>query len=157
MALCSHNSFRMIEIANAVRLTEAFGHWPDFHDAEVLALRLGVAAQEQGHQATLEADFDVAERSDELDQQGYFKVRVQCRVTLRFENVAALRLTDFSYQNVLEELHLATAAPEDRDENLGPLGGRRYRVTFQGIVGCDLTFLCDLVQVLAVTPVVAAA
>ena len=147
----------MIEIANSGRLTQVFGHWPDFHDAEVLALRLSVAAREQGNQATIEADFDVAEPSDEVDQQGSFKVRVQCRVTLRFENVAALRLTDFSYQNVLEELSLAAAAPEDRDENLGPLGRRRYRVTFLGIVGCDLTFLCDSVHVLAVTPVVAAA
>ena len=143
----------MVEIKNAALLTGLFGHWPDFHDAELIALRLDAA----GHAGpSLEADFEVAEMSEEVDDRGYYRDRQRARATLRFGSVRRLRLNDFLYQNVLGALALAPAGPEDFDEVFGPdwdQGRRRYRVSWGSSIGCAADFLCDSIAVVVATPV----
>jgi len=145
----------MIEIQQAALLTNLFGHWPDFHDAELRILRLDAS----GHEGpALEAEFDVAEMSQEVDERGYYRDRQRARTTLRFERVARLRLRDFLYQNVVAELALREAGPDEHDEFFGddPLGRRRYRVQWTSSIGCEADFLCDEIRVLTAAPAVRA-
>jgi hypothetical protein len=138
----------MIQIENAQTLSDLFGHWPDFHDAEVITLRLD-ATEHSGPQ--LEVEFEVAEMSSEVDERGYFKDRQRVRTTLRFDRVARLRLSDFLEQNVLGSLELSEAAADEYDEmyGTGPRGRRKYRVKWDSSVGCEADFLCDTIEVLA--------
>ena len=142
----------MVEIKNATALSDLFGHWPDFHDAELTALRLDAT----GHQGpSLEAHFEVAEWTSELDERGYFRERQRVRVTLRFDDVRRLRLSGFLYQNVLFRLDAALAAPGDHDEVFGDdaQGRRRFRVRWDSSIGCEADFLCDAIRVVAAEPV----
>ena len=68
-------------------LIDLFGHWPDFHDAEIRQIRLDT---EGYRDPCLEIDFEVAEMSPELDQRGFYRDRQRARTTVRFENVANL-------------------------------------------------------------------
>lgn len=141
----------MIEIGNASALFDLFGHWPDFHDAELITLRLD-AAEHSGPR--LEAEFEVAEMSSEVNDRGYFKDRQRARTTLRFNRVARLKVTDFLQENVLSSLELSEAGPDDYDKifGKGPEGRRRYRVKWDSSVGCEADFLCDTIEVLAASP-----
>ena len=134
-----------MEIEHAERLAAWFGHWPDFHDAELRAIRLD--AQASGG-PVLEADIDVAEPSSEIDERGYYRVRQSCRTTLRFHNVTQVAMDDFRQQNVLEELVVRVLEPQDAVECAAPWATRRLYVELVPIPGfCALTFLCDRAEV----------
>ena len=142
-----------VEIQRAELLTDLFGHWPDFHDADLLSLQLTASKE-----AILEAEFEVAEMSDEVDGGGYFRDRQRARTRLRFTRVARARLLDFYDQNVLSELSIGPAG-DVYAEAIGPntpQSRRRYRVRWQSAVGCEGDFLCDGIEVLEASPVVRA-
>ena len=142
-----------VEIQRAELLTDLFGHWPDFHDADLLSLQL-TASEE----AILEAEFEVAEMSDEVDEEGYFRDRQRARTRLRFTRVARTRLLDFYDRNILSEL-LIDPAGDLFAEAIGPNtpeSRRRFRVHWRSAVGCEGDFLCDGIEVLAASPVVRA-
>jgi hypothetical protein len=140
----------MVEIENESALSTLFGHWPDFHDAELLAMTLSTGNQSN---PVIEATFNVAEMSSELDERGYFKDSQRALAVLRFRNVARVRLTDFAQQNVLDSLELSQAGPDDYDPMWGerPQGRRKLRVGWVSSVGCEANFLCDAIEVVSAT------
>jgi len=142
----------MIKIENAPALSDLFGHWPDFHDAELISLRLDATEQNGPH---LTADFEVAEMSNEVDERGYYQDLQRARTTLRFDRVARLRVSDFLRQNVLSVLELSEATVDDYDKTFGtgPEGRRRYCVKWDSSVLCEADFLCDRIEVVSVSPV----
>jgi Immunity protein 50 len=141
----------MVAIENASRLTELFGHWPSFHDAEIIAVRLRA---ESSAPSTLELELEIAELSSEVDEAGYYRDRQRCRATLRFENVSELSLMDFGPQNVLDDLVVRPTQPGDRERLKGFWGDRRYHVRFEPIPGfCDIELYCDRMTVLEAVPV----
>ena len=141
----------MVEIENESALSSLFGHWPDFHDAELSRLTLSAPNHEN---PVVEAEFEVAEMSSEVDERGYFKDTQRARTTLRFHNVARVRLTDFVRQNVLDSLELSKAGPEDYDPMWGtrPEGRRKFKVNWVSSVGCEANFLCDAIEVVSAAP-----
>jgi hypothetical protein len=137
----------MSEFEHAERLTTLFGHWPDFHDAELRALRLDAAAPGG---PVLEADVDVAEPSAEVDERGYYRVRQSARTTLRFHNVAGVALDEFRAQNVLDAIVVRRLPPEEAAALGDPWGAQSLAVDFQPIPGfCSVSFRCDRAEVAA--------
>src|SRR4051812_16053236 len=138
----------MFEIENESALSSLFGHWPDFHDAELLRVTFAAASQSI---PIIEAEFEVAEMSNEIDAGGYFKDRQRARSVVRFHNVAKVRLSGFSKQNVLDGLEFSKAGSEDYDEmwGEGPKGRRKFRVGWVSSVGCEASFLCDAIEVVS--------
>jgi hypothetical protein len=123
-------------------VTDLFGHWPHFHDAHILALRLTAPGP------ALEADVWVFETLDETDETtGFLRVSQQADITLRFERITQLLVADFTEDhNIMGDLVIgdASALPVDDDADR-----RRYRVHFQPIYGCEVEFLCDSIAVVA--------
>ena len=139
----------MIEIQNSAALTDLFGHWPDFHDGEIREVRLDVADRRD---PSLVIDFDVVEMSDEIDERGYYRIRVRARTMIRFENVANLRLEGVHGQNCIGELCITPATTSDFDEVLGdrdPRSKRLHRVEWSASLGLAGSFLCDQITVLS--------
>lgn len=143
--VAGHEHLRMTEIEHAERLANCFGHWPDFHDAELRALRIDT---ERAGGPVLAVDIDVTEYSPEVDARGYYIPRQSCRTTLRFRNVTNVAMDSFGAQNVLDALDVRVLEPEQADERAAPWGARRLEVEFVPIPGfCGLTFLCDGAEV----------
>jgi hypothetical protein len=85
-------------IINDNSLVEKFGYWPDFHDFEILRLKMDrsgpfIAMHIYGFQAL-----------KETDEKGCFKKANECVITLRFNSISDVVLEDFNQQNVLSEL-----------------------------------------------------
>ena len=142
----------MIEIGNGQLLVDLFGHWPDFHDAEIHGFRLDSS---DGREPGLEIDFEVAEMSNETDERGYYRDRQRVRTTLSFSRVANLRIEGVYSQNVLFDLVLEPTQAEDFDEILGrddARSRRRHRVQWSSSLGMEASFLCDDVTVVSARP-----
>lgn len=141
----------MVEIEHSARLADLFGHWPNFHDAELRALRL--EAPRNGR-PWLEADIEVAEMSAEVDERGYFRDRQRALTTIRFNNVLDVGVLDFRFQNVLDALELRETTAAERTQAGPAWATRRYHVAFVPIGGfCEVAFLCDAVEVLKAVPI----
>jgi len=85
-------------IINGNSLVDKFGYWPDFHDFEILRLKMDrsgpfIAMHIYGFR-TLK----------EIDEKGYFKKTNECVITLRFNSISEVVLENFNQQNVLSEL-----------------------------------------------------
>jgi hypothetical protein len=140
-----------VEIRNAALLADLFGHWPDFHDAEVHSMRLDAP---RGGAGSLEADIEVAEMSRELDERGYYRDRQRCRTTLRFDRVLDVRINGFSYQNVLDALEIEELSGTEGQQAGDERRTRRYRVRFVPIPAfCAVELLCDVIAVVDAAPV----
>ena len=139
----------MTVIEHADILADLFGHWPDFHDAELRTVSLNAPGDGT---AFLELGIEVAEMSDEVDERGFYRDRQRCHTVLRFENVLNARLDGFRYQNVLDALVIQEIDSTERGKAGADWSDRQFRVTLVPIPAfCDMEFLCDSIRVLTAT------
>ncbi len=131
-------------IANFAALTDRFGRWPSFHDAEVLALRLDRGPDAQ-RLPSLELDVHLWEITDEVDAMGGDVLRKHTLATLRCEDIQELELFGFNLQNVLSDLRL-----DDLSELHDP--AIRWGVTLRSSYGLGGSFVCRRIGVTGVRP-----
>jgi hypothetical protein len=129
-------------IANAEALTEVFGRWPSFHDAEIHCIRLdrGTAGS-----PSLEADIHVFEMTADVAPDGYYVLKNHTLVTIRFGGIDQLELDGFNHQNVLLGLAL-------RDISARQLDALKWEVQFDSSFGVGARFLCERISVLSAAP-----
>jgi Immunity protein 50 len=133
----------MPEIERGDLVTDVFGRWPSFHDAEVLRLRLD---HEGPAGPWLEADIYAFEMTSEIDERGLYVLDKQHVVTLRFDGLVGLDVRWFSQQNVISTLAIETAADVEEP-------AVRWHVDIGSSVGMEAEFNCASVRVVGVEPV----
>lgn len=74
-----------------------FGHWPSFHDTEILEVHL---SRDNDSQIILE----VSESGPETDEDGHFIIHHQAIVRFILSEITELFLSNFSEQNVISDL-----------------------------------------------------
>jgi hypothetical protein len=131
-------------IAGAEKLIAVFGHWPSFHDAEVVWMNLDRRPHGEGYGPTLEALVHAFEMTSEVSPDGYYVSRHHSLVHLRFRHVLGLRLEDFNFQNVLFGLGISELR-ERRWEHM------QFQVQFDSSHGVEASFQCHAVEVVSVT------
>jgi hypothetical protein len=122
------------DIGNAKLVTDVFGEWPSFHDAEILRITL----QREPRSASLVCVFHLFKASSEIDETGHFVLRDHTLVTLLFGEIDFKSLTEFNHQNVIDNLNIT--------------GRRPFLVDIPANNGCDATFSCETIDVLSVAP-----
>lgn len=85
------------KIPGADNLVQWFGKWPSFHDAEILEITLR-------REGTSLLRLHTWSTATEIDARGCFLTKHDAVVTVRFDEVLDLELTDFSAQNVISGL-----------------------------------------------------
>ena len=125
-------------------LVEIFGHWPAFHDAEVVRFCLdrGPASIES---PTAEVDIHVFEMTKDVSPTGHYLLRDHTLVTLRFRGVTELELMGFNGQNALFNLGIDDVTEQQ-------IEGVKYEVTLDSSYGVGATFFCRDAEVVQVRP-----
>lgn len=90
-------------VPGAPDLIAWFGHWPSFHDAEVLSIHLNRSGE-----STIA--IHTWHRTDEVDDDGYFVLTKHVTVTFIVEGIETVELADFNHQNVISGLSLEETA-----------------------------------------------
>jgi hypothetical protein len=97
-------------IEGSKKLTQIFGRWPSFHDAEVLDLSLwrGDVDPEHGRYIfpVLTTTIHLWEMTRELDTHGFFVLKDHTLATPRFHEVHDLRMEGFNHQNAIFDLSI---------------------------------------------------
>ena len=130
-------------VINREAVEERFGEWPTFHDAEVLAVRLDSGQRSDGR-ASVELDIHAFEMTDQVDDDGYYVIRLHTMVTLRCEGTSEIELAYFGPQNVLAELGIDWL-PQSSD-------GARFALDLPSNNGLQGSLRCEDVIVMSVAP-----
>ena len=125
-------------------LTDIFGRWPSFHDAEILRIVLD-RGDAQSFSPYLQAIVHVFEMTSQIDERGRYVLRNHVAVTFRFIEVYELKLEDFNQQNVLQGLSILDVS----DRQLERI---KFEVSFNGIFGVSAKFQCNSVSIESVEP-----
>ena len=128
----------MAGIQNAHLLTDIFGYWPTFHDAEVHSILLD---RDQEHYASLEAKIHLFEMTNVVDERGYYVLQHHTLVLLRFQGLADLEICDFNDQNALLGLEIKDLSAEGRSVS--------FEVDFDAAYGFGASFKCQEIAVLS--------
>lgn len=127
-------------ITNSDAVVSVFGHWPSFHDAEVLGLEL--ARQIDGPSGpSLVVQIHVFSMTNEVDDRGYFVCKNHSTVLLKFDGIFELELDGFNHQNALSGLGIAASGTEGL-----------FDVHFDPAYGMESRFKCRAIEVASVTP-----
>ena len=132
------------DFRGAELVSDVFGYWPSFHDAEVLRICLERTSASEGGPQLL-ADIHVFEIGDEVGADGTLVLRHHTLVSFRFSGIDDLFVSGFGNQNVIAGLSIL----DIRSRQLGLL---RFEVSFEGSFGTSINFLCRDVTVDHVKP-----
>jgi hypothetical protein len=135
----------MAIIENSTALTDIFGKWPAFHDAEVVSMTLDRQGLGGFQGPTLDAVIHVWEMTSEVDEKGYFVLRHHTLAKLRFFQVAELRLEQFNEQNVLFNLAFTDISEQQ-------LASAPYHVELSPSYGVFADFNCQAITVVSADP-----
>jgi hypothetical protein len=131
------------------KLTDIFGYWPSFHDAEVHKLLLergNVDASGASHEIpTLTIRIHLFEMTDKVDSAGFFVLIKHTLATLRFHDVDESSFNGFNHQNAI--LGLTVTA-----ENAAPRKTPVLKVNIESAFGLGATFKCSRCEVVEAMP-----
>ena len=130
------------DITNSSLVTEVFGGWPSFHDAEVLCLRFE-ASGDGGPE--LFADIYAFETTKDIAPSGHHVLKNQVVVSFRFAGVDKVEMYGFNQQNAIMSLKIANVWARQTE-------GVCFEVAFEGSFGVSARFLCREVAVEGVRP-----
>ena len=133
----------MSGIQNEHLLTDVFGRFPSFHDAEVISISLNRHGRDS--YAELEALVHVFEMTNQVDEEGRYVLQHHSLAKFRFSRIINLELADFNQQNVLAYLEITKTSDRDNDKV-------KFRVLFRGIHGVTASFHCEAVSIESVEP-----
>ena len=142
-------------IRNSHKITDIFGYWPTFHDAEIHSLSLsgGVAdpCDPKCESPMLDIKIHLWEMSKDVTGENSFVFEKHTLVEMKFRRVEKLELSNFNYQNVIFEMKFGL-----KPEDLNPIGGGRKppRITVEIEPGFGLCakFMCQSAEVLSAVP-----
>jgi hypothetical protein len=127
------------------RVTEIFGYWPSFHDAEVKWLRLHRHDLNGSVGPVLEFEIHCFEITNEVAPSGFYILRKHTLVHFRFCEVTDLQLGEFNRQNAIFALEITNEAD--------PSWERPYfRVTLDPSFGLSASFHTVHPEVVSVKP-----
>jgi hypothetical protein len=85
------------QVPGADKLVNWFGHWPSFHDAEVINLELNRVGRSRVNLHTFAT-------ISELDNRGRYRTDKHTLVSFLLENISSMQLDGFNDQNVISML-----------------------------------------------------
>lgn len=136
----------LARIKNADLLTDVFGRFPTFHDAEVLRVTLD-RGDRSDFGPSLEALIHVFEQTSDVDESGRYVLKNHVLVLFRFSKIVDLQLKDFNQQNVLWNLEINQLSDREPDKV-------KFKVVFRSSFGVSASFHCEAVSIESVEPYV---
>ena len=129
-------------IDSSKKLTDIFGYWPSFHDAEILELtfRRGDVDPDAGRYIfpVLQTRMHLWELTNET---GPLVREHHTLATLRFHDVDEFRMEGFNHQNAILGLSIVR---QERTSGRSPV----FAVHFDPAFGMGATFVCGRVEVI---------
>ena len=136
-------------IQGSEKLTNIFGYWPDFHDAEVIELHFsrGDVNPDEGRYdlPVLTISIDLKEWAKAAEAPGSSVRSHRTLATLRFADIEDFRMEGFNHQNAIMQLII---------EHLERADGlvSYFSVEMEPATGMSISFRCARIEVVDARP-----
>ena len=131
-------------IEGSENITDLFGYWPSFHDAEIINFHLWRGDVDPDQNKWIFPVITVLvhlwELTNQVGPDGYLICRHETLATLRFHNVDKLQVAGLNQQNAIFGLYI-----ERKERESGP--SPYFTVSFEPAHGIDATFECLRIEV----------
>jgi hypothetical protein len=128
-------------IEGSKKLTDIFGYWPSFHDAEVIELRFWRGDVEPDANRYVFPVLTVHLHVWEMtNAEGFLSLRHHTLATLLFHDVNEFRMEGFNHQNAILGLSIIR---QERSQGPSPV----FAVEFDPAYGMGASFICSRVEV----------
>jgi hypothetical protein len=123
------------------KLIEIFGHWPSFHDAEIITISLNRSGEDKGAGPAALIKIHVFQMSPEKrNDEKEFVCHCHTVVTFRFANIKNLELWDFNNQNVIFSMNISGKQDAERKTHV-------FNVHFASSYGAGCSFECNSIEI----------
>ena len=133
------------KILGVEQVTDIFGYWPSFHDAEIKWMRLDGRGPDGGIGPILEFGIHCFEMTDKVAPSGHYILRKHTLVHFRFREVTDLRLEEFNHQNAIFGLDIIDEADPSWERSY-------FRVTIDPSFGVGGSFHAVYPEIVSATP-----
>ena len=132
------------KVKNSRLLTNVFGRWPCFHDAEAISITLDRGAKDE-FSPNLQAAINVADYELILQADGSRRYIQKNNVIVNFLffGVTKLQLFDFNHQNVLQDIYIKEMSEQQLEQV-------KFEVVFESSFGVGAEFQCSAIEVQSV-------
>jgi hypothetical protein len=131
-------------IVGSGKLTNIFGYWPSFHDAEILDLHFwrGDIQTDKGvyNFPVLTLRVHLWELTNKVDPKGFLILQHHTLTTLRFYDVNDFQMQGFNHQNAMMRLAVSS---EQRTDGPSPY----FAVVVEPAFGMEASFKCLRMEV----------
>ena len=136
-------------IQGSEKLTNIFGYWPDFHDAEILEIHFwrGDVDPDQGRYdfPVFSTTLHLWEMTTEADPNGFLTRRHHTVAKVRFFDVDHFRMEGFNHQNAILGMSIDRL---ERSEGPSPY----FTVHMEPAFGMGAAFECMRIEVMDARP-----
>jgi hypothetical protein len=130
-------------LGNHELITDAFGYWPSFHDAEIHRFVLERTEVDGVRDVPcIEFIVHVHEMTSQTDEKGHYILQKHHRVHFKFEGISELKLEGFNHQNVVFSLEFERISNDNSS----------LKVTLEPCYGVDAGFVTEKGYVLSMVP-----
>ncbi len=129
-------------IENAHLLTDRFGQWPSFHDAEIISARFERSGPDAPY---LELDIHLFEMTSKVDADGHYVLKNHTLARFRFCDIELEHFSWWNCQNAILDLHISISQQHESEDNIP----RRIEVAIPAAYGCDAKLRCVAVKLLS--------
>jgi hypothetical protein len=119
-----------MKIINEQLVTDVYGKWPSFHDAEI-------------HEILMRRNIDKANSPELILTIDDYDIKKELVVEIGFENINHLQIQDFNNQNAIFSLDIRS-----KHSKATPY----YEVDISSSYGAALMFTCERIIVHSITP-----
>jgi Immunity protein 50 len=131
-------------IQNSHLITDIFGYWPSFHDAEVISFEMFRGARDL-NEPVFRAKLHVFEMTKEVDGRGFFVLKDHTEVTFLFRGIDESYVKWFNQQNALQELAIIDICSRQLEK-------LEFEVHFVSAFGVEAEFKCKSIEIQDVMP-----
>ena len=124
------------------KVTELFGYWPSFHDAEIISISLDRNGKDEWEGPILHAKIHLFQMGPEIKNNGKnFIFHHHSIVTFRYTSVENFTLKGFNQQNAIDGLEISEKYNEERKASM-------FKVTLEPGFGAQCSFECDSIEII---------
>jgi hypothetical protein len=138
------NQETLEKIIGYKKVTDLFGYWPSFHDAEVVSMRLDRDSESGFDGPIIQFGIHAFTMTDETNETGHYKCINHAVVEIKLDGAESIDIEGFNHQNAIEELTI-----EEIENDI--VYGNKFKIEFEPAFGVSANIVCRKIEVTKIT------
>jgi hypothetical protein len=138
------NEMAIQKIVGYQQVIDLYGHWPSFHDAEVISLKLNRNSDSEFDGPTIQFEIHTFTMTGETDESGHFKCINHAVIEVKLDGVESSNIEGFNHQNAMDALSIEESKGDGEY-------GVRFIIEFEPAFGMSAEIICRRIEILKIT------